>query len=717
MTASMRRVMRILGAAGLLAAPATAAARERPAWLTRVPDSSATHAYFVGQASEAPSLDAGREAAFKDAAAQAAAYISSRVSGRLLSRRTSLEGRINNEIRSSTRGRLRGARVLERFEEQVKPEKRGARPRYLVAVLLEYPLAEARRERERLEQADQELGKRQDALCLGLVRKLNMTHPGATIRVSSFTETTSKQWRPFSRLLEDGLRSCLSEKGLSPVGPGSAVLSVSGDYWQAGHVEVSARVTDSAGRDVAIHKVRLSLDAVDPTWINSDDDEADAFFSAPNATAPRRARGSVSVRSEPSGAEIYVDGVSRGPTPADILGLEPGLRTIQLRLDAYVPASQEVQVDESARPLVRLTLRRQTGTLSLHSLPEGAQIRLDGKVTGKTPSRLNEIPTGRHEVVLELRDHKPWSQSVEIEYEKVTSLDPELTKLDGAVSVIIEPIGARILLDSVHVGDSYPGRALLITPVAAGSHVVRAEKEGREPREWRVFVNPRATASVTGALAAAAAPAPFRVPKLSLPKPPSLNRPDSMVYVNVIGAAFNGQYRNLRVLEATAYGWSSTVGLGTSLVDVTRASDWKTTRTPVSVAWYQTPSPRPAAKVGFNMVSFFPIKLYLAPLVHTYHFGEHDVVANLQLYTTLCFWALPSIDGLDSDSDNRDIPMGSVLDYGVLLHLGPAVGMRAGMVEARFPKFSFAQDTYSAFHDRKFYLAADVSLGAFMPKR
>ncbi|OGR91312.1 MAG: hypothetical protein A2V88_04835 [Elusimicrobia bacterium RBG_16_66_12] len=715
---ALRRVMRILGAAGLLAAPVSAAARERPAWLTRVPENSATHAYFVGQDSEAPTLDAGRESAFKDAAAQVAAFIGSRVSGRVLSRRTTLESRISSEIRSSSHSRLRGARVTDRFEEELPREKRGARSHHRVAVLLEYPLAEVRRERERLEQADRELAERQDALCQGLAEKLSSARPGAVVRVASFKEASSQQRRPFSRILEDGLRSCLSAKGLNVTGSSQADLVVSGDFWQAGQVEVSAKAADKAGRIVAARAVRLSLDAVDPLWMTDDDDEANNFFSKPDEAAPRRAHGSVSVRSEPPGAEIYVDGVSRGPTPADILGIEPGPRTIQLRLDGYVPDAKEVLVEEGSRPMVRITLRRQTGTLSLHSLPEGARIRLDGKITGTTPSRLGEIPTGRHEVSLELRDHKPWSQSVEIEYEKTTSLDPELTKEDGALSMVVEPAGVRLLLDGVHVGDSLVGRALRLSPVAAGPHSVRAEKEGREPREWKVLVNPRATASVTGALpVAAAVPEPFHAPRLSLPKPPSLDRPDGMRYLNIFGAAFNGEYRNLRFLEVTAYGFSSTLGLGTSLVETTRVRDWKTTRTPVAVSWYQTSSPNPPARVGFDMVSIFPIKLYLTPIAHAYHLGENEFVASLQLYSSFCFWALPSIDGLSESSDNKGIPTGSVMDFGALIHLGPAVGMRVGMVEAQFPKFTFANDSYSAFHDRKFYLAADVSLGAFFPKR
>lgn len=718
----MKRVMRILGAAGLLAAPLTAAARERPDWLDRTPADTAVSAYFVGQAMDAQSVEDGLEAAYRNAAVGAAKYINTQVGDRFLSQRTTLEKRIGSDIRASSRANLRGVRVRERYEQELKPKKRGAPARFFVAVLIEYPMAEVRSERRRLEEANREFAQRQDELCLALSRKLASARPGASVHVGKFLETTTGQRSGFSGFLEDGLRSCLAEKGVNVTASGPAELALSGTFWKAGHVEVSAVVSDASGKSVAARTVRMSLDAVEPFWVGEEDADADGFFSQPGTPIAPRAHGSISVFSEPRGAEIIVDGVSRGLTPSTILGLESGPRTVQLSLDGYVPQEQEVQVAEGNRPQVRLTLLRKTGTLSIHSLPEGAYIRLDGKVTGKTPSRLSDIPIGSHEISLTLREHKLWSRTVEIESEKVTALDPELVEEDGSLSILVEPAGARILLDSVHVGDSQPGRALSLKSVASGPHTVRAEMEGREPREWNIRVRPSVTASVTGALPAAASPEPYRAPKrsfpkISLPKVPSLDRPEGMYYMNLFGASFNGDYRNLRFLEAAIYGYSSTVGLGTSLVEMTRVKGWKTTRTPVAVAWYQTGSSNPAGKAGFDMMSIFPIKLYLAPLVHAYHYGDNEFVASIQLYSTFCFWALPSIDGLSKSNDNKDIPAGSVIDLGALVHLGPAVGLRMGVVEARFPKFAYGGDSYSGFHDRKVYFAADVSLGAFFPKR
>ncbi len=50
------------------------------------------------------------------------------------------------------------------------------------------------------------------------------------------------------------------------------------------------------------------------------------------------------VRSEPPGAEVWLDGVRRGITPTTVAGLPPGVHQIRLRLPGYDDANEEVGV-------------------------------------------------------------------------------------------------------------------------------------------------------------------------------------------------------------------------------------------------------------------------------------------------------------------------------------------------------------------------------------
>lgn len=706
-----RRFLRVLGAAALAAAaPGPAAAREGPSWLERVPDETATHTYFVGQAQDALSQDAGREAAFKDAAAQIAGYIGARVEGRQLSWKGRLERHFAAMMATSASSRLSGARIVARYDRRLPADREGRR-RFHVAILVEYPLAELRREKARVEDAERQLAQRQEALCGALAAKL-ARREGASVRVGDFVEGSSRQTRAFSRLLRSGLAACLAERGFTVLEQGPADLVIEGEYWRAADVEVLASARDAAGRAEASARVRLPLEAVAPAWLTDEEDEEDPFFASPQAPAATP-KGAIAARSDPPGAQVIVDGMFRGLTPGEFKAIDVGPHSVQFVLEGYIPETQEVLVEPSASAGARVRLRRKTGFLSVHSIPEGAVVFLDGKASGKTPFQV-ELPTGKYGLRLELAEHKPWVSAVSIDYQDKVRRDPRLEEEDGALSIVVDPPGARLYLDDEYVGDSAAGRPLRLDPVSSGRHKVAARKDGREDREWTVRVRPRRTVAVSGAMGYAPFK-PMELPKLSLPREPVFRRPERMYYLNAFGASFDGGgYYNLRALELGLYGLASTFGVGSSLVDVTHVDQWKVRRRAAPVAWYETPSPNAPGPVGFSMLSFFPVKLYFTPFAHAFGEGPNAPVTSLQLYSSFCFWALPQIPGTTDSDNNNDLPAGSVVDYGVLFHLGALAGVRVGVVEARIPGFTYLQDEYAAFRDRRVYVAADLSLGMFL---
>ncbi len=400
MTVPGRRLLAALGAASLLAAPTGAradkvvdrSAPQRPGWLTEVPAASGTHEYFVGIKTGAEGLDEGRENAYRAAAAQAGSFVRSRISGKLLIRHTRLETRIADELRSSSQGRLQGAAIKDIYWERSRVGGWiSSKDRYDVWVLVQYSIQEIRRERERLETQDNEFSFRMDALSGGLGRFLNEKRRGQGVQVSGFQETVSRARHPFSRIVEDTLKSGLSKQDVPVALSGNAPLLLEGSYWQAAdHVELSAKIIDAkSGRMLYTQTVRLPQESVEPLWITGDEDDVESFFAQPDAAAPRgRTRGgAISVRSEPPGARIYVDGVDRGAAPSTIMGLEPGVRSVALTLDGYVPASREVSVEENEKAALRLDLIRQTGILSVQTIPKGAQVFIDDKSRGTTSLR------------------------------------------------------------------------------------------------------------------------------------------------------------------------------------------------------------------------------------------------------------------------------------------------------------------------------------------
>ena len=59
--------------------------------------------------------------------------------------------------------------------------------------------------------------------------------------------------------------------------------------------------------------------------------------------------------------------------------------------------------------------------LKVESIPNGAQVFVDGTLKGQTPTRL-DLPAGKHEVRLALADYYDWEAQVQVKKEGITPL-------------------------------------------------------------------------------------------------------------------------------------------------------------------------------------------------------------------------------------------------------------------------------------------------------
>jgi len=112
--------------------------------------------------------------------------------------------------------------------------------------------------------------------------------------------------------------------------------------------------------------------------------------------------GTLSLESNPRGAEVWVDGTSRGVTPIS-LQLPPGKHSVELRRRGANRDLGELDIaaNQETKQSIDLTTTRAVGTLSVKSNPVGAKIIIDGKPRGVTPNTLNDLAVGPHKVTLE----------------------------------------------------------------------------------------------------------------------------------------------------------------------------------------------------------------------------------------------------------------------------------------------------------------------------
>jgi hypothetical protein len=208
------------------------------------------------------------------------------------------------------------------------------------------------------------------------------------------------------------------------------------------------------------------------------------------------ASGAISISSEPSGAEVTVNGVPRGVTPLNVDGIPKGRASVKLHLDGYMDEIRDLAIkagDELNLPIVMKAL---PGTLHLVSKPEGARFYVNGEARGQGPVVIPGLQPGEYEVRAEKDGFGSVSRTVEITNGASKSEEFVLSNIMGGLELKTSPIGAEILLDDKVIGVSKPTKnpaaiysdIFSLGSIPEGEYQLRIRKEGYEDLVKRVKI-------------------------------------------------------------------------------------------------------------------------------------------------------------------------------------------------------------------------------------
>ena len=136
--------------------------------------------------------------------------------------------------------------------------------------------------------------------------------------------------------------------------------------------------------------------------------------------------GGLKVQSTIPNAEVFLDGSSLGRAPVDRNDLDPGKHYVSVHRDGYTDFKREIMLVENQAVTLVADLSA-TGSLRILSTPEGAEVRLDGELIGRTPV-VHDASAGNHVVEFRLKgyfDHKE-TMKADGGREKVFSVDLKL---------------------------------------------------------------------------------------------------------------------------------------------------------------------------------------------------------------------------------------------------------------------------------------------------
>ncbi len=175
------------------------------------------------------------------------------------------------------------------------------------------------------------------------------------------------------------------------------------------------------------------------------------------AAAAKPATGTLVLATDAAGAEIFLDGKSRGRTTAAgtlaaPLVLAPGTHRLEVVHPDYRRFVQAVRIAAGRPTQVRVVLEAVVGTVSLNFAQAypGKTVTLDGELLAATDGPV-KVPVGKHALRVTCPGFEPFAAEIEIAPGRAVVLPVTLDRTATRI-VVTGPAGARVYLDGADRG-------------------------------------------------------------------------------------------------------------------------------------------------------------------------------------------------------------------------------------------------------------------------
>ncbi len=195
----------------------------------------------------------------------------------------------------------------------------------------------------------------------------------------------------------------------------------------------------------------------------------------------------VVIDSIPVGAEIWLNGESRGLTP-QTLELNSGQYSLDLRHQNYMPYIKDFFVDASQPfDLPIAELFTSPSHLVITSTPTKATVSIAGQQQGVTPFTVRLNPNTEHSISLSKPGFRSNQQTVTLKPGEQQNITATLEAILGTVILNVEPTDSEVFINGKFVGN---GNVKLSLPSASQRLEIR--KSGYEVYEKMISPKPNA---------------------------------------------------------------------------------------------------------------------------------------------------------------------------------------------------------------------------------
>ena len=166
---------------------------------------------------------------------------------------------------------------------------------------------------------------------------------------------------------------------------------------------------------------------------------------------------SLSFQSNPSGAEIRINGELTGNTPMKLSTLKPDSYHIEISKAGFEGFVERIRLDDRMEEVINTILIPLEGGILVTKEPPSATIVLDGKQIPDNHSPtvdLKNIPVGKHRIEIAKSGYSSFKQEVDIKKNEILNLNAQLVQLDGTLTIQVRPWGSIYINDELKKASS-----------------------------------------------------------------------------------------------------------------------------------------------------------------------------------------------------------------------------------------------------------------------
>jgi hypothetical protein len=204
--------------------------------------------------------------------------------------------------------------------------------------------------------------------------------------------------------------------------------------------------------------------------------------------------GKLTVDCPVKGVQIFLGDRLLGLTPGGIFeGIQPGSYTIRLNKEGYEPHNGQVVIKSNEIVHYTADLKTTTSTLQVTANLTGANVYINGRMMGSTPTNI-PLKVGDYTLEVRSKGYRDYRTKITVYADRPSSAQVTLTPKPFELVIDADQRGANVELDGASIGttplNGYRGSIF-------GQHTLRISKAGFKTVEKPIMLNPGARIKVS----------------------------------------------------------------------------------------------------------------------------------------------------------------------------------------------------------------------------